>query len=142
MNRQELSEKLAAYRKENGPAMKVICTTLSCLPQDVYRVEKGQYSYNLQKCIDYMDAVGLQMTVTTTTQAYVLKEYNDVADILKELLSNSGLSQRALGALIGCSHKTIQNAQKTSNKIGIDIFLKLMEIFECAIEISPKAADE
>lgn len=138
MNRQELSQKFANYRKENGPMMKEICSKLSCLPQDVYRIEKGKFSYNLQKCLDYMEVVGLQMTIDTTSESYIITEYKTLIDVLIKLRKERNYSQRSLAAAAECTHVTIAYYESQGKMISIDMLLKVINALGAQIDVSPK----
>ena len=128
MTRQEFSTILAEYRKEYGPTIKEICTHSNCLPTDVYRIEKGKHNYNMQKCLDYIKAIGACLELYSgTAERKTITEYNQLVKCVVDMRVQSNHTQRSLAAAIGCFYATLGLFESYKTIITIDTLLKIGE---------------
>ena len=137
MTRQELSKIMAECRTSSGLLMKNICFKLNCMPRDVYRLDKGTYNYNLQKCLDYLAALGQRMVIADiNNKDTAIKDYNNlVSYIIRE--RNGSYSQRGLAEAVGCSHIMIALFETGKTTITIDSLLKICEVLHLTIKVEP-----
>lgn len=129
MTRVEFSKILSNYRKEHGPSIKELCFQLNCMPTDIYRVEKGIHNYNIQKCMSYLHAIGLQLSLATKRSVTVIRSSEDFSKWLKKARAN--ISQRTLANQVGVVYPTIANIERGSTIVSIDTFLKILEVLNC-----------
>ena len=138
MTRQEFSKRMADYRKENNIAVKDVCFKLKCLPGEVYDFEKGKHSYNLQKCLDYLDAVGLALTVKIGNKRIPkFKSYDEIVEFITNR-RKARYTKRAFATSVGCSSQAITFFEKKECIAKIDTILKFGEALNFSLDVIPK----
>lgn len=136
MDRQEFSKILADYRVEKGIKVKELCFKLNYLPEDIRRIEKASHNYNLQKCLDYLDAIGAQMVLSTTKKNVKIKKYKDILSFVVK--QRDGVySQRGLAEAIGCSRVMIAYYETERSVMTIDVLLKISDVLGFTLNIIP-----
>lgn len=137
MTRQEFSQIISEYRKNNKQMIKDICFKLSCLPKDIYRIEKAIYSYNLQKCLEYLNAIELNMIIHTPDNKHiVINCYDDLVSTLI-LCRKQVYTQQSLAEKANCSRISITYFESKKTIITIDSLLKLCEALGVSISVEP-----
>ena len=128
MTRQEFSTILAEYRKKYGPTIKEICIHSGCLPRDMYRIEKSKHNYNMQKCLDYIKAIGACLELRSgTDEQKIITEYNQLVKCVVDERTQSNYTQRSLAKTIGCSYATLGHFESYKTIVTIDTLLKIGE---------------
>ena len=128
MTRQEFSTILAEYRKKYGPTIKEICIHSGCLPRDMYRIEKSKHNYNMQKCLDYIKAIGACLELRSGTgEQKIITEYNQLVRHVVDERTQSNYTQRSLAKAIGCSYVTLGLFESHKTTLTIDTLLKIGE---------------
>ena len=128
MTRQEFSTILAEYRKKYGPTIKEICIHSGCLPRDMYRIEKSKHNYNMQKCLDYIKAIGACLELRSGTgEQKIITEYNQLVRHVVDERNQSNYTQRSLAKTIGCSYVTLGLFESHKTTLTIDTLLKIGE---------------
>ena len=128
MTRQEFSTILAEYRKEYGPTIKEVCIHSGCLPSDMYRKEKSKHNYNMQKCLDYIKAIGACLELHSGTgERKIITGYNQLVKCVVDERTQSNYTQRSLAKAIGCSYVTLGLFESHKTILTIDTLLKIGE---------------
>ena len=137
MTRQEFSQKIADYRKQSGLTMKEICFKLSCLPGDVYRIERGTYGYNLQKCLSYLDALNLELIINISKKKVRITDYGKLVEAISHLRAEN-CSLRAFAEAIKGSYVAVSNFENQKTIIKIDTLLKYADALDFTLDVTPK----
>lgn len=137
MTREEFSEMLHQRRLSSGVSIKTLCFHLDCMGREIFRIEKGKNSYNLQKCIRYVDAIhGTMILEDFNKKRTKLTDYNALVNTVVELRKIK-YSTRSLAQEIGCSYKSINNFECQRNIASIDTLLKIADAVGFTIKIIP-----
>lgn len=117
--------------------MKDICFALEVMPTAIYRLEKGNNSFNVVIALKYINAINCKMVLTFNGKPHTIQSYNDLVNYIKEARSGS-ISQRDLSEQIGTSYSHLANIELSKMIVGVDIFLKLMDVLNITISIKPR----
>lgn len=137
MTRDEFCNLLLDNRKKSGCKMKDICFALEVMPTAIYRLEKGNNSFNVVIALKYINAINCKMVLTFNGKPHTILSYNDLVNYIKEARSGS-ISQRDLSEQIGTSYSHLANIELSKMIVGVDIFLKLMDVLNITISIKPR----
>ena len=138
MDRQEFTKMLADYRKHAKMPIKDICFKLKCLPPNIYRLENATNNYNLQKCFDYLNAIGACVVVKAVdNQSTVIRDYPTLLHFVVNERLVLGYTQRSLSSAIKCNHTAIACVETQKNIMTIDTLLKIAEVLNFTISIIP-----
>ncbi len=103
MTRQEFSKMIAGYRKAMGLSMKFMCFNLDWHGDNVRTFEQGKYNYNLQRCLKYLDVVGLSLTISGVE----ISDYDSLVSHIVGLRHKNRYSKRALSKAAGYSNSLV-----------------------------------
>lgn len=137
MNRNEFCNIILEQRKRSNVKMADICANMGVLPTAVYRIERGSGNFEMGKALLYLASINSSL-VLTNGDAHV--EITDTASIAAWLKNarNGLYTQRSLAEAVGCTHQTVANIERSSNKVTVDNFLKLADTLGYTIKIEPK----
>ena len=138
MTRQEFSQIIADYRKSSGITVKEICCKLNCLPGDIYRIEKASHNYNLQKCIQYLNVLGLVLKLRTFTGRTLRANNYDTLVRLLVQQRNGIYTQQELAKKIGWSPTVLGRYERHEITITIDAFLKIVDALGLVVVLPVK----
>lgn len=138
MNRQEFTKMLTDYRKQVKTPIKDICFKLKCLPTGIYRLENATSNYNLQKCFNYLNAVGVCMVVKgVDNQSVIIRDYPTLLNFVVNERLVLGYTQRSLSSAIKCNHTAIAYIETQKNTMTIDTLLKIAGVLNFTISVIP-----
>lgn len=137
MTREEFSHILYERRVESGVSVQDLCFHLRSWYSKVQNIEKGRHGYNLQACLDYVDAIHATMVLEDFNKNHIkITDYNTlVLSVIK--LRQTKYSIRSLAQEIGCSHQSINNFECQRNIASIDTLLKIADAVGFTIKIIP-----
>lgn len=139
MNRQEFTKALSEYRKQNNMLVKELCFKLQCMSSDLYKFENAKHNYNMQKCFEYLNAIGTKLVISTTEDDnIVFEDYTALLKFVVDTRIARGYSQRRLASEIGCAYVTIAYFEKQKTVMTIDTFLKIADALRLIVGISAK----
>ena len=138
MDRQEFAKILSEYRKQGGVSAKELCFKLQCMPSELYRFENAKHNYNLQKCFDYLNAIGVCMAIKAVdNQSVIIKDYPTLLHFVINERLVLGYTQRSLCSVIKRSHTAIAHVETQKSIMTIDTLLKIAEVLNFTISIIP-----
>ena len=138
MNRQEFTKILSEYRKQSSVSTKELCFKLQCMPSDLYKFENAKHNYNLQKCFDYLDAIGVCMAIkAVSNQSVIIRDYPTLLHFVINERLVLGYTQRSLSSAIKCSHVAIAYIETQRNIMTIDTLLKIAGVLNFTISVIP-----
>ena len=138
MNRQEFTKILSEYRKQSSVSTKELCFKLQCMPSDLYKFENAKHNYNLQKCFDYLDAIGVCMAIkAVSNQSVIIRDYPTLLHFVINERLVLGYTQRSLCSVIKRSHTAIAHVETQKSIMTIDTLLKIADTLNFTINILP-----
>ena len=138
MDRQEFTKILSEYRKHSGVPTKELCFKLQCMSSELYKFENAKHNYNLQKCFDYLNAIGVCMAIKAVdNQSVIIKDYPTLLHFVINERLVLGYTQRSLCSAIKRSQASIACVETQKNIMTIDTLLKIAEVLNFTISIIP-----
>ena len=138
MDRQEFTKILSEYRKQGGVSAKELCFKLQCMPSELYKFENAKHNYNLQKCFDYLNTIGVCMAIKTVdNQSVIIKDYPTLLHFVINERLVLGYTQRSLCSVIKRSHTAIAHVETQKSIMTIDTLLKIAEVLNFTISVIP-----
>lgn len=134
MTRQEFSKTIADYRRSRNIATKTMCFALNCFPANIHIIEAGTHSYNLQRCLKYLDVVGLSLTISGVE----ISDYDSLVSHIVGLRHKNRYSKRALSIAAGHSDFMVSLLERKKSTIAIDTLLKFAGILNFTVGVVPK----
>lgn len=133
MDRVDFCKMLTSVREEVGIGKNEMCRRTGFTFLQLQLLEDKTNNFSLDKPFHYLECLNRCIVVS----GVVVDSIHTIAEWVKKSRTDV-FTQRSLAKAVGCTHATIANIERGSNKVRIDTFLKLAEIFNCTIKIEPK----
>lgn len=132
MNRFEFCALLSKEREKKGLSLYSIQKKMGLTFQQVKRIETGENNFNVEKAIEFINAMESTIVLITSDNRYLVNEYSFLVDVLIKLRDGQ-YSQRALAEAVHCSYISIANTESGKSVISIDLLLKILSVFNVTI---------
>lgn len=134
MNRQEFCKIVADIRKQSSIKMKDICFALKVMPTTIYRIEAGENNFNINFMMSYLSVLKTRLTIFTDKETVVLKDYDQIIQWIVQKRKGA-FTQRQLAKILNVTYPTIANIERKTTFMGVDLFLKIIDILGYTIKI-------
>lgn len=132
MNRVEFYNMLVATRKKFEISFSNLPTHSR---SNMRSFEKGVHNFNVNKAIAYLNACGCAICLSKKEEGEIV--IHDNSTLLNWYLANRKPEHTKIcvARILGCSLSTINNIETDWATISVDVFLKIVEIFDFKISV-------
>lgn len=134
MDRKEFSSLLVQQREAKNIGKNEMCRLTGFTFLQLQRIENAGNNYNMGLVFRYLSAAKLSMVLQKGNKEWVFVEYSKIPKWLSNTRDGK-FSLRKLALAVGCTYSAVTNVEHEKTVISVDLFLKIVDIFECDIRI-------
>lgn len=126
MDRQIFSSMLVNAKKKSGKTTSDLVFDMRVLPTAIYRIEKAEFSFSMDKCFSYLKAVGYALQFSKGERCTVVSNNEELVAWEREVRGQ--ISMSSFSEKIGHHRSYIRLVESESTIMSIDVVLKISEI--------------
>ena len=136
MNRIEFCAMLTQCRQDNNISKNEMCRLAAWPFKQLQLIEAKPNNFSMDKAFVYLTAIHNKIVLRDSKTTFSIDSIEAVAAWLKQARKER-FSLRSLAVETQCSFVTLSNIERMTNKITVDIFLKLVEALDYTLTIEP-----
>ena len=118
-----------------------ISFSMKMLMPTLRRFEKGNHNFSMTKVMEYLKVLSAKLIVHKGSSKKIFTDYEQLISWII-LERKKSFSQRTLAEAVGMSYVMLARVESQKSNLTIDVFLKIVDILGCSIEIKPTISNK
>lgn len=135
MTREEFSKKLVECREAAGCGKNELCRRTGYTFNQLQRIENASNNYGISKPIIYLHQLSCYIEIKRELKSVIVTNTDNIASFIEMVKKEDNINQAEIAKKINITETALSNIMKNNNETTIDTFLKIINEFECTIEI-------